>query len=299
MPAALTPVVLLKALIAIVVFGAAPASIRAVSMDAYSLGILRLAAAGLMMGAILRFQGKLSASIVAQWSTRSWIVLGVVGLMFGLHWLTYFLSIKWASAATGAIGFTTYGVQLPLLGWALGFGRPTWQMWLALAIALTGAAFCLPRWEYQPSYTPGLVLGIFSGTFYAALPLLHQRFADLGHGLRVWGQFCFALPVFLLFWPLTEWQFTQADLPWLILLTLVITLVGHYFWIDAITDLPVQVTSVLAYLQLPVSVFMSWLLIGEQITGSMLIGAALVVAGNIVAVQAARTRGIVAEESEG
>lgn len=290
MPPTLTPRVLLKALVAMFVFGMAPASIRAVSMDAYSLGILRLAAAALLMGAILRLQGKLSFQSMTVWSRRNWLVLAAMGLIFGLHWLTYFLSIKWASAATGAIGFTTYGVQLPLLGWAFGFGRPTWQMWLALAIALVGAAFCLPQWEYQPSYTPGLAIGILSGTFYAALPLLHQRFADIGHGVRVWGQFGFALPLFLCFWPLAEWHFEWADLPWLLNMLLVITVVGHYFWVDAITDLPVQVTAVLAYLQLPISVFMSWLLIGEQITSGMLIGAALVVVGNIIAVQAARAR---------
>lgn len=290
MPVKLTLAVFLKALIAMFVFGMAPASIRAVSMDPYSLGILRLVAAALLLGVILRLQGKLSFRSLAAWTLRSWGVLAVIGLMFGLHWLTYFLSIKWASAAIGAIGFTTYGVQLPLLGWAFGFGRPTWQMWLALAIALVGAAFCLPAWEYRAGYTPGLAIGILSGTFYAALPLLHQRYADLSLGLRVWGQFGFALPVFLCFWPLAEWQFQWDDLPWLLNMTLVITVVGHYFWVDAITDLPVQVTAVLAYLQLPISVFMTWLLIGERITLGMLVGAALVVAGNIIAVQAARTR---------
>lgn len=267
-------------------FGTAPASIKAVALDPYSLGIVRLGAAALVLSLLLNRQGVLTPAQAAQWPRRTWVALAVLGVVFGLHWLAYFVSIAWASATIGAIGFTTFGVQLPLLGWMFGFGRPHLRTWAALAMALAGAMLCLPQWSFSASDAPGLVVAIVSGTFYAALPLLHQRFADLDDGLRTWGQFCFALPVFLALAQWAEWNWRASDVWLLVNLTLVITVAGHYLWVQAISDLPVQITAVLAYLQLPTSVFFAWLMLGEQVSPAVGVGAALVIGGNVLAVSA-------------
>ena len=273
---------LAKALAALLVFGSAAPSVRAVSLDAYALGVVRLAAAAVVIGAVLVVRGELSPQAVSRWPWKTWRVFLSIGVMFGLHWLTYFLGIKWASASIGAIGFTTFGVQLPLMGWLFGFGRPTGMMWAAFLMGLVGAAMCLPDWNLRGDVMPGLALAVLSGTLYAALPLLHQRHSDLSHGLRTWAQFTFAIPVFLVVLPLARWEFQLRDVPWLIHLALVITLAGHYLWVQATTELPVQITAVLAYLVLPIAMFMAWLIVGEKITPPMIAGATLVVAGNVL-----------------
>jgi drug/metabolite transporter (DMT)-like permease len=274
---------LLKVAVATILFGSAPAAIRAVEIDSYALGIWRLSLSAIGMTIIFALQrGRAFGSIGGE-LRRHWKLLLAVGVCFGLHWLTYFISIKLASASIGAISFSTTGVQLPLLGWLFGFGRPKATAMVGVALAMAGSWLCLPLEESGDRMLAGLLIGILSGTFYAALPMLHQRHAHLNNELRTWGMFLFALPVFLVMAPAAEWSMTARD-AWLVFhLGVVVTLLGHYLWVQVSTDLPLQLTSVLGYLQLPASLLLNYLLIGEEMTLSMAAGGACIVGGNLLA----------------
>jgi drug/metabolite transporter (DMT)-like permease len=274
---------LLKVVVTTLLFGSAPAAIRAVSIDSYALGIWRLSLSAVGMTLILALQRGRSFRTLAAEVQRHWRLLAAVGAFFGLHWLTYFQSIKLASASIGAIGFSTCGVQLPLLGWAFGFGRPRAAAMAGVALAMAGSWLCLPADQGSDAPLIGLLVGILSGTFYAALPMLHQRHAHLDNELRTWGMFVFALPVFLATAPAATWTMTVRD-AWLVFhLGVVVTLAGHYLWVQVSTDLPLQLTSVLGYLQLPASLLLNYLLIDEELTLAMAAGGACIVGGNLLA----------------
>ena len=114
----------------------------------------------------------------------------------------------------------------------------------------------------------------------AVLPLLHQRYADVDGNLRTWGQFTFALPVFLCFLPQAQWQAQPSDLLLILYLGLVVTLVGHGLWIQAITVLSTTTTSVLSYLYLPGSLLFGYVALGEKLSGRMLLGTFCVLVAN-------------------
>jgi drug/metabolite transporter (DMT)-like permease len=203
-----------------------------------------------------------------------------VGLAFGLHWLFFFLSIKLANAAVGAIGFSTYGIHLLVLGWMLGMGTVTLVDLAGMALAFGGTLLLVPEFSFQNEHTLGLIAGVASGLAAAVLPLLHQRYADVPNGLRTWGQFTFALPVFLVFWPWTDWRLGAADVALALYLGLGIALVGHGLWIQATTVLSTTTTSILSYLYLPGSLVFSYFAIGERLSGRMLAGTACVLVAN-------------------
>jgi drug/metabolite transporter (DMT)-like permease len=260
-------------------------------MDSYALGLWRLALSAVGMTAILLATRRGAARTIAAEVRRDWKVLTAVGMCFGLHWLTYFQSIKIGNASIGTLGFSTCGVQLPLLGWAFGFGRPRLSAVAGVALAMAGSVLCVPRSEPGHNAAVGMVIGILSGTLYAALPMLHQRHAHLDHELRTWAQFVFALPVFLVTAPAAQWAPISPRDFWMLLhLGLLVTLVGHYLWVQVTTELPLTVTSTLGYIQLPVTLAFNYLLIREPITATMLVGAGLIVAGNILALGHGRRR---------
>lgn len=274
---------LVKALLATILFGSVPACIRVMRMDAYALGIWRLTLAALGMTALLMALGRSPRSIAAA-VQANWRVLAAVGVIFGLHWLTLFQSIKLGSASIGALGFSTCGVQLPLLGWLIGMGRPRASAMVGVALAMAGSALCLPWDATGEGQAVGMLLGILSGTLYAFLPILHQKHAHLDHELRTWAQFTFALPVFLLTAPAADWApISPRDLWLIIYLGLAVNLIGHYLWVQISTELPLAWTSALGYLQLPTALLFNYVLIGEQLTFGMLGGAALIVWGNFLA----------------
>lgn len=274
---------LLKVVLATILFGSAPAAIRAVGLDTYALGIWRLSLSAVGMTALLAWKRGRLIGLLGGEVRAHWRLLVAVGVCFGLHWLTYFQSIKLASASIGAIGFSTCGVQLPLLGWAFGFGRPSLAAMTGVGLAMAGSWLCMPAEAEVSGALAGLLIGILSGTFYAALPMLHQRHAHLDNELRTWGMFVFALPVFLVMAPAATWTMTARD-AWLVFhLGVVVTLLGHYLWVQVSTELPLQLTSVLGYMQLPASLLLNYLLIGEQMTLTMIAGGACIVAGNLLA----------------
>src|SRR5262249_27866290 len=143
---------------------------------------------------------------------RAWPGLVAMGVFFGLHWLTYFIAIKLGSPSMSEFGFSTYGIQLPLLGWACGFGRPKRAAVIGIALAFIGTCLCLRGIDWHSAHAQSLAVGVVSGTLYAALPLLHQRFADVDVQLRTWAQFAFALMVFAPLAPWGTWSWTTKDI---------------------------------------------------------------------------------------
>jgi drug/metabolite transporter (DMT)-like permease len=274
---------LVKAFWATVLFGSVPACIRLIHVDSYALGIWRLSLAAIGMSALVMAQRRSAAAVLAE-VRRHWRVLTLVGVCFGLHWLTYFQSIKIANASIGAIGFSTCGVQLPLLGWLFGFGRPSGSAIAGVVLAMAGSVLSVPQYTPEGGEALGMAIGVLSGTLYAALPMLHQRHAHLDNELRTWAQFVFALPVFLVTAPLANWApISTRDFLIIIHLGLVVNLIGHYLWVQVSTELPLTWTSALGYLQLPASLAFNVLLTDERLTAATLLGAALIIAGNVLA----------------
>jgi drug/metabolite transporter (DMT)-like permease len=242
------------------------------------------------MTALIWAQRRSPAFIITE-VRRHWRILTAVGVSFGLHWLTYFQSIKIANASIGSLGFSTCGVQLPLLGWLFGFGRPSAAALVGVALAMIGSVLCIPDYSAAEGLALGMAIGILSGTLYAVLPLLHQRHAHLDNELRTWAQFVFALPVFLLTAPMADWSPISMRDFWLIIhLGLVVNLIGHYLWVQVATELPLSWTSALGYLQLPASLVFNYALVGEQFTSSMLVGAGCIIVGNALALNTSRRR---------
>ncbi len=261
----------------ILMMGAVPIIIRHVAANPWTIGFVRLGVATAGM-----------ALVVA--ATRRWVTptrrelraLALIGLLFGAHWALYFVSIKVSSAAIAVIGQSTFGVHLVVLGWVIGHHRVERTDLVAVGCAVAGSLMVAPQWSLQDRDTLGLLLGILSSFFYAFLPILHQRLAHLSSAMRVLGQFVFALPVFLPSWPATTWRFPRSDWLWLTVLAVVCTLVQHTLWTRLTTRLPTLTTSVLFYMAVPVTLVFGVTLLGEQVTGRMIGGAALIVGGNIL-----------------
>lgn len=71
-------------------FSSAPTCVRAVGLNAYTLGIARLSMAGVGMLAVLLWRRKFTPR---SWPARTWRAMALVGLGFGIHWLLFFASI--------------------------------------------------------------------------------------------------------------------------------------------------------------------------------------------------------------
>ncbi|HVG25184.1 MAG TPA: DMT family transporter [Thermoanaerobaculia bacterium] len=258
---------------ALTLFGCIPVVVRGVSANAYTIGIVRLAVATFGLFAVMLVRGE-----VRRIAARDLLRLAAIGALFFGHGLTLFLGIKISSASIGAIGLSTYGAHLLILG-ALTGDRVRASDVAAVATAIAGALLVVPSFD---AAALGMILTSSSALMYASLPLLHQRWSHIDTRTRALGQFSFAFLFFLFFLPKAEWNLTTRDWAGLAFLAIAVTLIGHSLWVSVTTRLEPSATSILYYANIPVAILLSAVVLGERMTLRMMVGAALIIAASVL-----------------
>lgn len=268
---------LVEAFIAVVLFGCIPVVVKLVSANAWTIGVVRLSVATAGLFILIRFRGRIPRLPRADLAR-----LALIGFLFFAHWLTYFLAIKASTASIGAIGLSTYGIYLLVLGAAFGHGRLHAVDVIAVLLAIAGAVAIVPGLDLHDEVTVGMLLASLSALFYATLPILHQRWSHMPSPIRALGQFSFALFFFLLFLPKTEWSLSRIDWAGLAFLALGSTLIGHSLWVGVTTRLSPYATSILYYGNLPVAILLSVAILGETLRVRTAVGAILIMGGSLL-----------------
>jgi drug/metabolite transporter (DMT)-like permease len=266
-----------EAVIALVLFGCIPVVVRTISANPYTIGIFRLAVATFVVAAVLAFRGSLQ-----RLPRRDLGRLAVIGFLFFVHWITLFFAVKASSASIAAIGQSTYGVHLLILGAVFVDHRPRWSDIVAVALALAGAILVVPHFTLANDVAFGMLLATISAAFYAALPLLHQRWSHIATPMRTFGQFGFALLFFSFFATKTKWTLTARDWAGLLFLAVGVTLIAHSLWVRVTTQIAPSLTSIIYYGQIPIAIALGVLVLGEPLTARTVSGALLIIGGSVI-----------------
>ena len=270
----------IEAAISIGLLGCVPVAVKYISANTYTIGIVRLGVATFCSYWI--FQKK---SGIGSIPARGWLILLGLGVLFGLHWMTFFLGIKISSASIASIGLSTYGIHLTILGWIFHKTRVTLTDILAIILAIIGSILVIPKFTLENNTTLGLCLSILSGFFYASLPIIHQKNPQLSSSERAFGQFVFAFIFFLAFFPMTDWHLYFSDWMGLLFLAVACTFIAHTLWVRVTSGLSTVTTSVISYMVVPVSLLLSNVLLGEPLGLSKLSGATIIILANLVALK--------------
>lgn len=250
--------------------------VRSISANAFTIGIFRLTIATAGLGGMLLFRGQLRRV-----GARDLGRLALIGFLFAAHWLTLFLGVKASSASIGAIGLSTYGAHLLILGALFGGAHVRVTDVVAVLIAAAGAVLVVPSFTLANDVALGMLLSSVSALLYASLPLLHQRWSHIDNGTRALGQFAFALLFFLLFAGRAEWALTRRDWAGLLFLAIGVTLIGHSLWVRVTTRLSPSATSIIYYANIPIALALGTLMLGERLTPRSAAGAALIIGAGV------------------
>lgn len=261
---------------ALILFGCIPVAVKWVAANPYTIGIFRLVIASAGACVLAGARGQLR-----RLPAHDVVRLATIGFFFFAHWLTLFLSIKSSSASIGAIGLSTYGVHLLLLGALAGHGRVHGSDVAAVLLAVAGAVTIVPQFRLHNEIATGMLLATISAFFYAALPILHQRWSHLPTSLRALGQFSFALGFFLLFLGKSDWSLGARDWAGLLFLAVGVTLIGHSLWVHVTSSLSPAATSIIYYGNIPIALALNAIILGEPLTARTLLGATLIIGGSI------------------
>ena len=271
---------ILLTLIAVTLMGFVPVLVKWTNANEATIGVARLFIG--TVGTLILMASAKSLSSLATITRKDWLWLAMIGLVFSLHWYSYFLAIKIASVSFAVIGVSTYGIHLLVLNYFV-FKEPIKKAEvLAIILAFTGVLIATPALNLDSDAFIGFSYGLVSGFLYGLLSIMHKKAGHLPTQHRALGQFGFALICFSLFWTSTNWQLNTAD--WLNLLCLGVfcTLVAHTLWIKVSTELPANITAILYYFYLPVAIGLSVIILDEVLNWQKLLGAAFIVMANVI-----------------
>lgn len=266
-----------EATITLLLMAFIPVFIKFTSASTITIGIFRLSVATILFTIFLR-----PKSLSGVLKKKVLIPLILIGVFFALHWITYFFSIKIATASIGLLGMSTYGIHLIFLGWGIRKQKPSAFDFAALLLAIAGTYFIIPELSVSNNITLGILLGIVSGFCFALLPVLHQQYVVIPERTRIFGQFFFALLTFSFFFPMTDWDFPAVDWWALIYLAVGGTFIAHTLWVRVTTKISTTISSVIFYLIVPMTMVISHFWLKEPMQSTKVIGAFLIVSGNIV-----------------
>lgn len=268
----------IQALVAIALLGTVPMTVKGIGANPWTIGIVRLLIATACVLVFLRG----SREILRHRS--EWRQLLLIGLAFGLHWATYFVSIKTADASVAAIGTATYGVHVAFLGRFMLGHVPNRLQVVSILFAVAGAVLVVGGHSLSSDMTGGFLIAVVSAILYAFVPVLHQRNLHVPVDVRTLAQYVFALPVFLISLPATDWDLEPLDWAGMLHLSIIATFIAHSLYIRATSVLPTHITGILFYLYVPVAMLLCNRFLGEEIGWQRMTGAGLIVFASVLGV---------------
>jgi drug/metabolite transporter (DMT)-like permease len=287
-----TSQLILMAIFAVILMSIVPVIIKWVNVNPATIGIVRLSIAVLGIG-IFVIASKSALSL----SRKDLMWLALLGLVFALHWYSYFVSIKKADASLAAIGVATFGIHLLLLSSFINSEKFRATDILAIVISIAGIYLASPKVNLQQDKLQGFLLAITSGFLYALLPIINQRINHIPTKIRALGQFGFALLAFLLLLPQANFNISLNDWKGLIVLGLLSTLIAHTLWIKVSTELPSSLTAVIYYSYVPMAMLLSFFLLNESMSWHKITGAGLIIFANIMVIMQHNSTSISAEKN--
>jgi drug/metabolite transporter (DMT)-like permease len=261
--------------LAIFIFSFVPLAIKFTAANPFTIGLFRLIVASIL--SFVLWRKKITFAVF--FNRESWRLL-LIGVFFFCHWITYFYSIKIAGPGICVLGMSTYGIQLIFYGSLfLGYHVKKKNI-IALLLVLAGISQLIPQWNISNNFTQGILLALISASFYACLPILHQKTNKyFDHDVRIFSQFFFGLIGFSFFVTKTVWILTAQDWYALGFLAFFGTFIAHSLWARVTSKLPTTTSGIIYYAITPSALLLSHFILGENLTTKQIIAACLILSG--------------------
>lgn len=216
-------------------------------------------------------------------SGKDYLTVTVLGILAGLHWVTYFLSIQLTTVAVGMVSLFTYPVMIVLLEPLFRKQLPHKKDIGLSLVVLFGISLLMPNlWqsgqEVNEHFYWGIASGLFSALCFALRNIGIQHFFKGYSGTQsMFYQFLIAA---LLFLPLVQTSVTNIgwhNVQLLIVFAIFFSAMAHVMFTKAIGTVGAKTSGLVACLQPFYGTVLSLLILAEVPTLTTIIGGLIVV----------------------
>ncbi|MDA9016307.1 DMT family transporter [Flavobacteriaceae bacterium] len=219
---------------------------------------------------------------------------GVAALLSGVlmagHWVAYFFALQWSSVAIGMLSLFTYPM-ITLLLEPFFFDVRYQKRHLLLGIMiLTGVYFLATSFELDNTVTQGVLMGMLSSFCYALRNILMKQKIETVDG-SVLMLYQMGVTVLILLPALYYFEPTSyvKDLPYLLLLGIVTTAIGHTLFLSSFKKFSVGTVSIMSGIQPIYGILLGIVFLSEIPSSRSIIGGILIILTVLIEQKSTRT----------
>ena len=205
------------------------------------------------------------------------LMLGI-GLLLGIHWITYFRSMQVAGVAVGMLALYTSPIMTVFLEPLFHGQRPRMADVVCAALVFLGVLLLVPAFDLHNDITRGVLWGVLSALFFALRNVLQRHYLQAYRGdTSMLYQSAMAALVALPLIHVSPSQFDTATLWKLALLAIVFTAIPHSLFAGSLRYLKAKSVGLIGCLQPVYGTLFAFLILHEQPGWMTLAGGTLIV----------------------
>ena len=201
------------------------------------------------------------------------------GVLMTAHWVTYFYALKWANVAVAMLALFIYPIITSLLEPIFLKTKLQLSNILSSLVLLVGIYFLVPSFDINNSMTQGLLMGILSAFAYAIRNLILKTKVDDFNGSSLMFYQMLVMAIILLPVPFLfehSFEMVYAEIPYIIILGLITTAVGHTLFLNSFKHFTVSTASIMSSMQPIYGILIAWFFLSEQPDIRSIIGGAII-----------------------
>ncbi|NMH87226.1 DMT family transporter [Flavivirga algicola] len=204
-------------------------------------------------------------------------------IFLGIHWITYFHSVKVSNVSIGMLSMFTFPAITTILEPILTKTKFNKVHLLLALLVLIGIYVLAPEFNIQNSDFEGIVWGIISALFFSLRNIILKRGSLKYDGTMV--MMYQLLVITIVFSPILYFMDTSninAEYPYIILLALLATAIGHTLFIKSLQRFSASTASIILSTQPIYGIILAYIFLNEIPAFNTYIGGTLILSTVII-----------------
>ncbi|MEH6536998.1 MAG: DMT family transporter [Psychroserpens sp.] len=223
-------------------------------------------------------------------SKKEGLTLFITALFLGAHWITYFHALKVSNVAIGMLSLFTFPVFTAILEPLFAKVKFDPIHLLLGGLVLLGVYFLAPDFDLESAQLKGVFWGIISAICYAIRTLMLKQPISVYNGsmlmfYQVLGLTVVLVPVLFL----KDTSGITTQYPFVIILALVTTAIGHTLFVSSLKYFKVSTASIISSTQPVFGIIIAFLFLNEIPTWNTFLGGTLII--STVVIESIRSKG--------
>ena len=260
--------------IAVLLFGGTALFAKLIDLNAIDITVYRTAVAGIAILFMLYLQKK----PIKLNKPKDYLIVLLLGVAVGIHWVTYFAGMQMAGITVGMLAFFSYPVVTVFLEPLFNKSRPKAKDIISAAVVILGIYLLVPSANLGDDVTMGIVMGVFSGLFFALRNITHKRYFSQYSGPQtMFYQTLVASIMLCAFIEVPIYEVSNHDLTLILIAGVIFTATPHSLFAASLKHLSAATAGLIACLQPLYGTLLAIIIIHERPSLMTLVGGILIV----------------------